>query len=237
MANIYRCTAFLVLALILMPGTYAQKKAASLGTIRAIRGRIIISRQVGNSRQEIVALKGMSIYENDEFTSGKGSKAILRMNGGHVIQVGPTSFYRVKLHYYNKKNNVTKSLSKLLYGRMRANVKSFKKTKKSSFEVMTPNAVLGVRGTDFIATFDMTTHTSNVITKEGEVSFKAARYHPKTGKLLQKTKKTILVKSGQQSTVIGSGTTSKMPELSAAESADELYIDKIEREFDEEVGD
>lgn len=98
---------------------------------------------------ELLVKKGDPVYRNDIVVTEEDSKAKIRFKDDSVIRLAQNS--RMKIDKYND----DKRLMSLPRGKVRFVVSSLKRFDKRrgrpiSFEVKTPTAVVGVRGTDFI---------------------------------------------------------------------------------------
>ncbi len=115
--------------------------------------------------------KGDWVNEGDVIETAKSSFSRLLFKDKNVLNVGPKSKMKI-ISYENKK----KGLVNLIHGQIRAKVKKINTDQpkgKIKFIVKTRVAALGVRGTDFQATFNPSNNISNLITFDGEVLMKS----------------------------------------------------------------
>ncbi|NPA39626.1 MAG: hypothetical protein GXO57_04190 [Thermodesulfobacteria bacterium] len=123
-----------------------------VGEIINLVGRVNILRQ--GKFPAIKAKVGEAIFKGDIIRTKSRSKVQIRLVDGSIIKIGPRS--RVDVVQYLKNAGKYKAIFKLRRGIMGAyvNEKEVKVIKENpeanKFEVHTPIAVAGVRGTDFI---------------------------------------------------------------------------------------
>jgi hypothetical protein len=98
----------------------------------------------------VKAVIGAQLPEGTKVRTGKDGEVFLRWSGENVIKIKALSI--VELTKMQTDGNVSKSLIGLSQGNVFSKVKKFD-DKNSSFEVKTPTAVAGVRGTGFDASF------------------------------------------------------------------------------------
>jgi hypothetical protein len=119
----------------------------------------------GDGKEGLAAFKGMSLKQGDRMTTGSGASVKLDLDGGmEVILSENTTVEMSELKAFADSNTAT--AIKLDAGAVWADVRKKLET-GSSFEIETPTAVMGVRGTKFsVVTGD---GVSNVAVIEGKV--------------------------------------------------------------------
>lgn len=90
---------------------------------------------------------GDKVASGAEIKTGAGASCMLKWAGGNVVKVGPLTNLTVTA---DKSGGNEKSTVNLKNGKMTAHAKKLG-TPGSTFEVKTPTAVAGVRGTDILA--------------------------------------------------------------------------------------
>jgi hypothetical protein len=91
---------------------------------------------------------GSALPEGTKVKTGKDGEVFLRWSGNNVVKIAALSL--VELTKMQTEGNTSKSLIGLTQGNVFSKVSKFA-SKDSSFEVKTPTAVAGVRGTGFDA--------------------------------------------------------------------------------------
>lgn len=124
---------------------HAQSAAPVRGKIVYIEGDVRLQKA---ARAEEAAVLGQELDENDTLSTGPASQMRVRLYDQSVIRLGPNSriqLARLAIEPYA----VQKEISiRLLAGKVWSHVSRLLSS-QSRFEVVTPNAVAGVRGTSF----------------------------------------------------------------------------------------
>ncbi|MDI6739816.1 MAG: FecR family protein [Candidatus Edwardsbacteria bacterium] len=108
---------------------------------------------------------GQALYAGDSIRTGKDSRAELNFSDGTVVRLGDNT------RFFIRENSSDRSFQ-LLWGKFWAKV--VKLAEKSKFEVESPTAVAGVRGTVFKVEVDKDS-TSRVAVEEGMVEVTNSR--------------------------------------------------------------
>jgi len=114
------------------------------------------------------------ICAGDTVSAGADSRAKIVMVDGNELNISPDSKMTIEGYEYQPDQGQKKVLLNVLFGKVRANVKQKyddqpKDSTSNSFQVKTKSAVAGVRGTDFLTSFDNTSGKSEVVTFSGKV--------------------------------------------------------------------
>lgn len=127
-----------------------------IGVVKSIRG----SADVFRGDKVIPLSEGDSILKGDIMRTKVASKVEIEFQDGNVIVLGELSKFEVERYDENK-------LLRLLRGWVRNVVSAIRA--RGIFELKTPNAILGVKGTDFLVFTNA--FETNVIVFDGVVSF------------------------------------------------------------------
>lgn len=163
----------------LLPGGVWQADsviaASSAGKITDVAGTAEIRRlgSVG-ARQ---ARRWMNIFENDVIETGANGKVRVLLNDSSVITLTSDSKLRVSEQVYNPDRGERRSLFNLFRGKVRAVVSKYVNAARSKFEIHTPTAVAGVRGSICVTGFDPNTG----ITEHGFETGSGYLTNPETG--------------------------------------------------------
>lgn len=139
------------------------------GVLRVVKGDVQIK---SSSNGETTKAKlGGQVFPKDVIITGKDSRAKIVMIDNNEINVSPES--QIELQHYEYDPNAGKKevLLNVIYGKVRSKVEQKYDGKTTKFQIKTPAAVAGVRGTDFITSFNQSSHSSQVITFQGKVEF------------------------------------------------------------------
>ena len=144
-------------------GTDAAGKR--MATLTNVKGTVLV--KAGGSSEWVQASDRMVINEGDEIKTRGGSSAILKMDDGSMMKVGPLASMKVEQLSKDGRNNRTEMGVEIGKTWNRVN----RLTSDSKFNVKTPTAVAGVRGTYFSSEVEKTTDsTFDVFDGQIEVS-------------------------------------------------------------------
>ena len=162
--------------------------ATSYGVLMIVKGSVKILKKDDTSTDAKISSK---VYPEDTIVTGKDSRAKIVMSDRNIINVLPETKLRIDQYINNEKEkNVRLSL---IQGKVRNNVEEKYDNSKNRFEIKTPTAVAGVRGTQFITSFDRITNKTEIVTLKGEVAFQGL--DAKSNKLTEP----VVVKKGETS--------------------------------------
>ena len=136
------------------------------GVMMVVKGDIKVTSKDGKTDAGKV---GRKVGSGDMITSGADSRAKIVMADKNVINVSPDSKIMIEKYENDGKDKKNVELN-VLYGKVRASVEQKYDGEKSKFNIKTPSAVAGVRGTDFMAGFNPSTKVTQVITFSGTVA-------------------------------------------------------------------
>lgn len=138
------------------------------GILRVVKGDVrVISASDG---KEIKAKIGQKVYPKDTIIAGVDSRAKIVMVDNNEINISPDSKVVIQSYEYNPEADTKKVNLNVLYGKIRAKVNQ-KYEGENRFQVKTPSAVAGVRGTDFMTSYSNDTKVTQIVTFEGSVVF------------------------------------------------------------------
>ncbi len=129
----------------------AQGAWASAGKIGIVVGTARISQHTG---QERPAQRGDDLYEGDTVATNTNSNVQIRMIDDAIIWVRPDSQLKIQ-RYRSDQHGAPKNeaVLKLLSGTLRQVTGSIGKASPGDYRLSTPNATIGIRGTEFDVTF------------------------------------------------------------------------------------
>ena len=122
-------------------GSDAGTAAARVGRIDALDGRAVLI----HGDQRIAATAGFPVMAGDRLETAEGGKVQVTLVDHSVVAIGAGTTIEVSSLLLDADGNRTGRLS-VLIGKFWLHVTQWKKG-QSSYEVATPNAVAGVRGT------------------------------------------------------------------------------------------
>ncbi|OGQ83294.1 MAG: hypothetical protein A2289_08270 [Deltaproteobacteria bacterium RIFOXYA12_FULL_58_15] len=126
----------------------AQAGNSTLGTITFLRGDALRAKQ--GTHWEPIKEK-TAVFQGDKLKTKEGARLEATLADGSKLRLGGNSELNLQQVSFGKKSKAKKKVSvKLVVGRVWASVTSLFGS-DSKFEVTSPNAVAGVRGTRFAA--------------------------------------------------------------------------------------
>ncbi len=151
-----------------------QSVWASCGEVMVSKGDVKI--EAGKDKTVVPAPVGTKLCQGDTVIAGAQSRAKVKMEDGNELNISPDSRILLETYEYKAADNKKKVMLNVLYGKVRAapreenmyNDKS-KDGQANTFQVKTKSAVAGVRGTDFLTSYDRTTTKTEVVTFRGKV--------------------------------------------------------------------
>ena len=142
--------------------TFASEDA---GVFKVVKGNISIVRDGVSIKAKI----GAKVKTKDSIVADKDSRAKLIMNDKNEISISPESKLELEKYVFNASKDEKNVMLNLVYGKVRSSVKQKYDGEKNSFQIKTPSAVAGVRGTDFFVGFNSGSGQSQIVTFEGKV--------------------------------------------------------------------
>ena len=158
---------FCTLAAAVLLGTAASGQE-SVGTVAVARGAAEIVRGGGAA----AAAVGASVYTGDELRTGDGQMRVV-FRDDSVLDLSEQTTLVVDQQVFDPGAGRFTSLMKLLTGKARALVSNYYGAPGASYEVETPTAVAGVRGTTFLVSYDAGLDATQVIGIEGRIEVRS----------------------------------------------------------------
>ncbi|AFY02240.1 FecR family protein [Bdellovibrio bacteriovorus] len=160
------------------------------GVFMVVKGGV----QIHTEGKTAPAKVGAKVYEGDKVVTAADSRAKIVMSDRNVLNLSPDTTIEIT-QYQNDAATGKKNVEiKLSGGKVRSNVEQTYDGEKSKFQIKTPTAVAGVRGTQFQAGFDVKTQMTSIVTFKGAVSLAAVNAQ---GKMVGAP---VLVKKGEMTT-------------------------------------
>ena len=169
MANkfVLRVSHFAMISIVLALCSEAALAEKMYGLFMVVKGSVQVQSGAGAAADVKV---GSKIFEGDTVISGPDARAKIVMSDRNTININPETKMKIE-KYVNDSTSGQKAVSlNLIEGKVRNNVEQTYDGTKSTFQIKTPTAVAGVRGTQFLATFNKTTQVTGVVTFKGSVT-------------------------------------------------------------------
>jgi hypothetical protein len=154
----------IILVLVL---TATQASAQSeVGTVAAVQGTVRLERSGTTQNVSI----GVPVFVGDRLTTGTSDRARIVFEDDSVLDIGPETEVVIDTLVFERSANRFETLLKLLRGTIRSLVSEYYREPRASYEIETPTAVVGVRGTEFITRYYPTADVSEIVGIVGEVT-------------------------------------------------------------------
>lgn len=137
------------------------------GKFMVVKRDVKVLRSDGKSQNAKVSL---SVFPGDTVVTGKDSRAKIVMMDRNIIHVSPDTSLKIA-KYVNDKTHKSVELE-LNEGKVRNNVENSYDGDKDKFIIKTPTAVAGVRGTQFITSYNKSNKLTQVVTLKGVVELR-----------------------------------------------------------------
>ncbi len=100
----------------------------------------------------VTVVKGQSLANDTTITTGPNSMAVLRFVDGTAIVLNENSSFLIQKYEYNEKSPSTMTaLFSMVRGGLRVITGKMATRNREGFKLATPQATIGIRGTDFMA--------------------------------------------------------------------------------------
>ena len=135
------------------------------GVFTVVKGDVQV--ESGKDKKVQKARIGAKVFASDTIIAGKDSRAKIEMSDKNIINISPDS--KLLIEKYENSGGKKEVLLNVLQGKVRPAVNQKYDGESEKFHVKTPSAVAGVRGTDFLVSYNPGTKASQVVTFEGKV--------------------------------------------------------------------
>lgn len=162
----------------------AAMAAEEAGTVAAVEGTGEIGR--GGVWQPAVA--GLAVQVGDELKTGPAGRLRVVFRDDTVLNLGEDTRLTIDHQFFSPDEGLFRSSMKLIQGKVRALVGEYYGRAGAEYEVKTETAVAGVRGTEFVVSYDPAREVTKVVGIEGRVEVRSSR---------EKIAQSVFVTSGE----------------------------------------
>lgn len=139
------------------------ENSPTIGMVSVFSGQAWLKNEMGVQRDVVLGIK---VRENDTVITSSIGRLKIKINNGNIINVLPNSMMKMTEINIEAK----KTIIDLYKGKIRSQVNEKLQGAKHYFKVRTRSAVAGVRGTDFVVSYDVTQKAvTKIQTIEGNV--------------------------------------------------------------------
>lgn len=125
--------------------------------------------EIGRADTWTEATAGSSLEVGDAVKTGRPGRARIVFRDDSVMNIGEDSHVVIDEQLFDPAQGTAESVFNLLRGKVRTLVSDYYREPTTHFEVQTDTSVSGVRGTDFIVTYDPDRQVTEVVGVSGVV--------------------------------------------------------------------
>lgn len=164
--SIFLAAQFLVLTLWSLPAWSAEM----FGLVMVAKGQVQVQKKQANTFEPLKV--GGKVFPGDTVKTSTDSRAKIVMSDRNVLNLAPDTILVISKYVNNEESgsNEKKAELLMLQGKVRAKVEEKYEKENQGFQIKTPTAVAGVRGTDFLVNYNAQTRTTDVYVTGGVVA-------------------------------------------------------------------
>ncbi len=118
------------------------------GSTVFVNGHVVATASARTSRE---LAKGDEIFNEDRIETAENGRAQLRFSDGGLVSLLPNTMFSVEEYFYEDDTHSDSAVFGLLKGGLRTVTGAVGKTNHEEYELKTPVATLGIRGTEYTA--------------------------------------------------------------------------------------
>ena len=162
---LYRYISFLLLGLLYfsMPFTVVYAANNQAGKVLLTRGEVFAKREAG----ELILKRGSLLFSQDEIHVGENGRTQFRTLDGGVISLQGNTVFKIKRYSYKNNNEKDVAFFELISGGLRTVTGVIGKADKEAYEMQTPLATIGIRGTLF--EIEIVGKTTYIVLRRGKI--------------------------------------------------------------------
>lgn len=174
-----------------------------------VKGEVSVeSKKTGTFKAKVSS----KVYAGDIVTTGIEGRAKIVMSDRNVLNISTDTKLTINKYENDSTTGVKNVDIDLSKGKLRSNVEQKYDGEKSQFLIKTPTAVAGVRGTQFLTSFDPATRKTEIVTFKGAVALSI----PGSGA------PPVMVKKGESSSVSQGQSVPEAPKPMKKEDLDQV---------------
>jgi hypothetical protein len=184
-----------------------------IGIIKSYEGEATFERHV---TKKVVPVTGNEpVLFKDIAETAEESRMELQFDDQSILTLGEETSLEVNEMIFDPKKNTRKTIIKIAYGKIRIEASKLGAA-RNDLEIVTPTAVIGVRGTEFAVSVDKD-GTTEVVTLSGLVAVRSGR----------DDKTEVLLKADMATSVAASGKISKPKKISKEKKKEVVENTKV----------
>ena len=124
--------------------------AADAGLVKVSKGSV----QIQRGGTKMPAVVGTAVRTSDVIVTGADGSAGITFTDNSLVSVGPNSVFAIDKYRFDTTTHAGEFEGNLKQGRLAAVSGKIVKQAPEAMKIRTPSAVMGVRGTEFVAQVD-----------------------------------------------------------------------------------
>lgn len=159
--------------LIFVLGLFASNlslAAETYGLVMVAKGQVSVQKNGAGTFETLKV--GNKVYPGDMLKTAADSRAKIVMSDRNILNLAPDTVLVIAKYVNNsdKGSNDKSAELLMLQGKVRAKVEEKYEKANQGFQIKTPTAVAGVRGTEFFVNYNLQTRTTDVFVTSGTVN-------------------------------------------------------------------
>ena len=130
-----------------------------IGTVAAVQGTLQVQRAAAWQTGSV----GAPIFVGDRLRTGADDAAKIVFRDDSVLDVAPKSELTVDKQAFDPEARRFDTLLRIVKGKVRAWVSEYYRQPRARYEIETPTAIAGVRGTEFIVLYDPNGEVTDIV--------------------------------------------------------------------------
>lgn len=137
------------------------------GIFMVVKGNVEVeSKKTGKFKAKVSS----KVYAGDTISTDAEGRGKIVMSDRNVLNISPSTKFTINKYENDPTTGVRNVDIDLSQGKLRSNVEQKYDGEKSQYLIKTPTAVAGVRGTQFLTSFDPATRKTEIVTFKGAVA-------------------------------------------------------------------
>jgi hypothetical protein len=162
-----RCA--LLVALLVLLVSSSRASAEAVGSLATLEGLV----EIGRADVFAAADVGAEVEVGDALRTGRPGRARVVFRDDSVLNVGEQSHVVIDEQVFNPEEGSFNSVLRLLSGKVRTLVSEYYREPTARYEIQSDTSVSGVRGTEFIVSYDAERQVTEVVGVSGEVTVRS----------------------------------------------------------------
>jgi hypothetical protein len=184
------CLGGTLLALVALALTAARASGQDVGSISGVEP----TAEIGRAGAWTPAAAGAAVQIGDVLRTGHPGRMSLVLQDDSVLTIGEGSELVIDDQVFTPDQGMVRTALRLVQGKIRALVSEYYQGRRGGFEVKTPTALAGVRGTDFVVVHTPSIDTTEVVGVTGRVEVNSVMQPERNGVVVTARERTMVAR-------------------------------------------